>query len=167
MFWTLRAVTDLGGRAAVDPIVMRVIRDLHISAAQMEVHYPTGARATGSKVRHRLAFARTGLKNIKMLSNPERSVWEITKHGAAFLKPLTNDPHALPRSNRSANSRSGVEMTALERELSERLIAENRTDSSRRYRSPLGSEGDNRGSVEPPTDWPSKVIESKTKRGQR
>lgn len=85
MYPTLVAVQRLGGSAAISELDETVLDVAGVTEEQLAVEYPPGGSASGSKVVHRLHWARTYLKAIGALDNSERGVWSLNKTGAAYL----------------------------------------------------------------------------------
>ena len=52
----LSIAEDLHGSGQKSEIVDAVLERAHVTTEQRDVHYPSGASATGSKVEHRIAF---------------------------------------------------------------------------------------------------------------
>lgn len=63
-----------------------VIERLGLTDEQLTVSYPDGSKARGSKILHRIAFARSSLKLFSAIDNSERSVWSIAPSGRALLQ---------------------------------------------------------------------------------
>jgi restriction system protein len=63
-----------------------VVELLGISDDQLAVAYPPGSSAKGSKVLHRIAFARSSMKLVGALDNSIRGVWTITPEGRELLE---------------------------------------------------------------------------------
>ncbi len=86
---TLRAVRDLGHTAKNEEIDEKVIQQEGFSEEQMAVLHKDGPR---SEIEYRLAWARTYLKGMGALDNPQRGVWVTTDQGKKFeeheLEPL-------------------------------------------------------------------------------
>jgi restriction system protein len=85
MYPTLIAIRDLGGSAAVAEVDETAIGVAGITDEQLAVEYPPEASSTGSKVVHRLHWARTYLKAIGAIDNSERGVWSLTGMGLGYL----------------------------------------------------------------------------------
>jgi len=90
LLWpTLRAVRELGHTAKLEEIDEKVIEQVGFSEDQMAVLHKEGPR---SEIEYRLAWARTYLKGIGALDNPQRGVWVTTDLGKQFeeheLEPL-------------------------------------------------------------------------------
>jgi restriction system protein len=85
MYPTLVAVQDLGGSAKVAELDEAVLERAGVTDEQLAVEFPEDARTTGSKVIHRIQWARTYLKAIGALDNSERGVWAINQKGLEYL----------------------------------------------------------------------------------
>lgn len=85
MFPILQAVDELQGSAHKSEIDSLVIEHAGITEQELDVEYPDGGSAKGSKVLHRLAFARSALKLFEALENSERGVWSLTPQGRRYL----------------------------------------------------------------------------------
>lgn len=90
LLWpTLRAVRELGHTAKLDEIDEKVVEQESFSDDQMAVLHKEGPR---SEIEYRLAWARTYLKGMGALDNPQRGVWVTTENGRRFeeheLEPL-------------------------------------------------------------------------------
>lgn len=62
-----------------------VIELMGVTPEQLAVPYPAGSKAKGSKVIHRIAFARSSLKLCGALDNAQRGIWSITALGRELL----------------------------------------------------------------------------------
>src|ERR1035441_9763175 len=78
----LQAVLELGGSASISEIVETVIRREDFSDAQQAVLHIDGP---GTEIGYRLAWARTYLKGMGLLTNSSRGVWSLTEDGTALL----------------------------------------------------------------------------------
>ena len=85
MLPTLVAIRELGGSAAISELDKRVISVAKVTEEQLAVEYPPDASSTGSKVVHRLHWARTYLKAIGAVNNSVRGVWSLTPVGQEYL----------------------------------------------------------------------------------
>jgi restriction system protein len=87
---TLTALHKLGGSGSVDEIEEKVATLLGLTDEQAnEIH-----RGNTTKLRYRLAWARTSLKQFGLLENSSRSVWALTEEG---LKTHSVDKEAVKR----------------------------------------------------------------------
>jgi restriction system protein len=84
---TLQAVGELGGSASIGEIVETVIKREGFSDAQQAVLHNDGPE---TEIGYRLAWARTYLKGMGLLTNSSRGVWALTDDGTAML----TDPSA-------------------------------------------------------------------------
>ena len=84
---TLQAVAELGGSASIGEIVETVIKREGFSDAQQAVLHNDGPE---TEIGYRLAWARTYLKGMGLLTNSSRGVWTLTDDGTALL----TDPSA-------------------------------------------------------------------------
>ena len=88
LLWpTLRAVTELGGSASIGEIAEAVIKYRGFSEAQQGVLHNNGPE---TEIGYRLAWARSYLKGMGLLTNSARGVWALTDEGTA----LVTDPAA-------------------------------------------------------------------------
>jgi restriction system protein len=90
LLWpTLRAIRELGHTARLEEVDEKVVEQEGFSEQQMAVLHKDGPR---SEIEYRLAWARTYLKGIGALDNPQRGVWVTTDAGKRFeereLEPL-------------------------------------------------------------------------------
>jgi len=83
----LQAVGELGGSASISEIVETVIRREGFSDAQQAVLHNDGPE---TEIGYRLAWARTYLKGMGLLTNSSRGVWALTDDGTGLLR----DPSA-------------------------------------------------------------------------
>lgn len=116
LLWpTLLAVRSLGHRATLAEIDEKVIEQEGFSEEQLAVLFKEGPR---SEIEYRLAWARTYLKGMGALDNPERAVWETTEEGRTMLEsdlePLRQSYLAKLAAERKkkkeAASRAGAEL---------------------------------------------------------
>src|SRR5215510_10043185 len=82
LFPALQAVGELGGSASISEIVETVIRREGFSDAQQAVLHNDGPE---TEIGYRLAWARTYLKGMGLLTNSSRGVWALTDHGTGLL----------------------------------------------------------------------------------
>jgi restriction system protein len=83
----LQAVGELGGSASIGEIVETVIKREGFTDAQQAVLHNDGPE---TEIGYRLAWARTYLKGMGLLTNSSRGVWALTDEGTALL----TDPSA-------------------------------------------------------------------------
>jgi restriction system protein len=83
MLWpVLQALAELGGSASIGEIVETVIKREGFSDAQQAVLHNNGPE---TEIGYRLAWARTYLKAMGLLTNSTRGVWALTDEGSALL----------------------------------------------------------------------------------
>jgi restriction system protein len=89
LLWpALRAVSDLGGSASIGEIVESVIKQQGFSEAQQAVLHNDGPE---TEIGYRLAWARTYLKGMGLLTNSARGIWALTEAGTELLtSPITD-----------------------------------------------------------------------------
>lgn len=91
MLWpVLQAVAELGGSASIGEIVETVVKREGFSDEQQAILHNEGPE---TEIGYRLAWARTYLKAMGLLSNSTRGVWALTDTGTALLTDpsLTDD----------------------------------------------------------------------------
>src|ERR1700733_1816478 len=90
MLWpTLQAVAELGGSASIGEIVETVIKREDFSNAQQAALHNDGPE---TEIGYRIAWARTYLKGMGLLTNSTRGVWALTDEGTALVtEPSTTD----------------------------------------------------------------------------
>lgn len=84
----VRAVAELGGSASISEIVETVIRREGFSEEEQIVLHKNGPE---TEIGYRLAWARTYLKGMGLLTNSQRGVWTLTDHGSALLEDASLD----------------------------------------------------------------------------
>jgi restriction system protein len=83
LLWTtLQAVAELGGSASISEIAETVIKREAFSDEQQAILHKNGPQ---TEIEYRLAWARTVLRWIGLLSNSSRSVWALTDEAKAVL----------------------------------------------------------------------------------
>lgn len=83
LLWpTLQAVSELGGSASISEIVEAVIKRQGFTEQQQEVLHNDGP---DTEIGYRLAWARTYLKGMGLLTNSQRGVWTLTEQGTGLL----------------------------------------------------------------------------------
>jgi restriction system protein len=88
LLWpALQAVAELGGSASISEIVETVIKREGFSDTQQAALHNDGPE---TEIGYRLAWARTYLKGMGLLTNSSRGVWSLTDNGTALL----TDPSA-------------------------------------------------------------------------
>jgi restriction system protein len=91
----LQAVFSLGGSASISEIVETVIQREGFTDAQQAVLHHDGP---GTEIGYRLAWARTYLKGMGLLTNSSRGVWALTEEGTSLLTdPSMTDTHRRER----------------------------------------------------------------------
>jgi restriction system protein len=78
MLATLIAVSDSGGSASISEIVDRAVKYEGYSDEQQAVLHGDGPN---TEIEYRLAWARTYLKGMGLLTNSKRAVWSLTSAG--------------------------------------------------------------------------------------
>ena len=88
LLWpTLQAVTELRESASIDEITETVIKRRSFSERQQAVLHNNGS---ATEIGYRLAWARSYLKGMGLLTNSTRGIWAPTDEGTA----LVTDPAA-------------------------------------------------------------------------
>ena len=83
LLWpVLQAVGELGGSGSISEIVETAIKREGFSDAQQAVLHNDGPE---TEIAYRLAWARTYLKGMGLLTNSSRGVWALTDEGTALL----------------------------------------------------------------------------------
>ena len=83
LLWpTLQAVTELGGSASIGEIAETVIKRQGFSDAQLAVLHNNGPE---TETGYRLAWARSYLKGMSLLTNSARGIWALTDAGTALV----------------------------------------------------------------------------------
>src|SRR5215470_4324577 len=90
LLWpALQAMGELGGSASIGEIAETVIKREGFTDAQQAVLHNNGPE---TEIGYRLAWARTYLKGMGLLTNSARGVWALTDEGTALLTdPSAND----------------------------------------------------------------------------
>ncbi len=78
----LQAVAELGGSASIGEIVETVVKQQGFSDVQQGVLHNNGPE---TEIGYRLAWARTYLKGMGLLTNSARGVWALTDEGTELL----------------------------------------------------------------------------------
>lgn len=94
LLWTtLQAVAELGGSASISEIAETVIKREGFSEEQQAILHKNGPQ---TEIEYRLAWARTVLRWIGLLSNSSRSVWAVTDEAKTVLaRPTGDEQHRL------------------------------------------------------------------------
>ena len=83
LLWpTLQAVAELGGSASIGEIAEAVIKRQGFSDAQQAVLHNNGPE---TEIGYRLAWARSYLKGMGLLTNSARGIWALTDEGTALV----------------------------------------------------------------------------------
>jgi restriction system protein len=91
LLWTtLRAVGELGGSASISEIAESVIKRESFSDEQQAVLHLNGPQ---TEIEYRLAWARTVLRWIGLLSNSSRGVWALTDEAKLMLADPSGYDH--------------------------------------------------------------------------
>lgn len=85
MLPTLEALEALGGSGTRDEIDDAVIAHMALTDDQLGIEFPPTATQKGSKVIHRLAWARTYLKKVGTVDNSRRAVWTLEPPARHYL----------------------------------------------------------------------------------
>lgn len=90
LLWpALQAVSELGGSASIGEIVETVIKQQGFSEALQGVLHNDGPE---TEIGYRLAWARTYLKGMGLLTNSARGIWALTEAGPSW--PRAQPPRA-------------------------------------------------------------------------
>ncbi len=91
MLWpTLQAAIALGGSASIAELDAAVIDREKFSDGQQEVLHGDGPQ---TEIQYRLAWARTYLKGMGLLTNSKRGVWTVTEEGQSATKEQIGPLH--------------------------------------------------------------------------
>src|SRR5450759_1867728 len=83
LLWpTLTAVSELGGSGSIGEIAEAVVKRERFTEDQQAVLHNDGPQ---TKIEYRLAWARSYLKGMGLLTNSKRGVWTLTDEGTALL----------------------------------------------------------------------------------
>jgi len=113
MLWpTLQAAIALGGSASIAELDAAVIDREQFSEEQQAVLHGDGPQ---TEIRYRLAWARTYLKGMGLLTNSKRGVWTVTEAGQAATQEQIGPLHQQfvttynkKKSKKKAGSKSDV-----------------------------------------------------------
>lgn len=84
LLWpTIEAVRALGGSGSIDEIVETVLQREHFTEEQQQILHGDGPR---TEIEYRLAWARTYLKYMGLLTNSRRGVWTLTEDGRSVRR---------------------------------------------------------------------------------
>jgi restriction endonuclease Mrr len=119
LLWpTLTAVSELGGPASIGEIVEAVVKREAFTEGQQAVLHNDGPN---TEIGYRLAWARTYLKGMGLLTNSQRGVWALTEQGTVLLTDPGMDDAAhhshQPRpSSSTGDTRSGTALNGRQRD---------------------------------------------------
>src|SRR5690606_28854734 len=83
MLWpAMAAVSKHGGSVSIDEMLQTVIEYEGLTEAQQAVLHGDGP---ATEIGYRLAWARTYLKGMGLLTNSRRGVWTLTEEGQRFI----------------------------------------------------------------------------------
>lgn len=92
MLWpTLQAAKALGGSASIAELDAAVIEAEQFSSKQQDVLHGDGPQ---TEIQYRLAWARTYLKGMGLLTNSKRGVWTVTEAGQTVSQPEIGPLHS-------------------------------------------------------------------------
>jgi len=131
MLWTLRALSELGGRAHLDVLYKRLGQLLRIPEDLLWLEHPTGARQEDYVVRHRMRFALTYLNFLGLVNSHGQGDWCLSDEGADFLNPL--DEEDAPMAERDWSRETGIKLTSAEGKLERILIARKQAEHKKRF----------------------------------
>jgi restriction system protein len=100
----LRVLHRLGGSASIDELVQHVVEDLNPAEEILNQPHPGSSR---TELEYRLAWARTHLKNLGLITNSGRGVWALTPAGQQTEQ--LDDPAAAIRKLRKTYKRRRTE----------------------------------------------------------
>jgi restriction endonuclease Mrr len=110
MLWPgLMAVEGHGGSISIDEMAQSVIELAGFSEAQQGVLHGDGPE---TEIGYRLAWARTHLKDMGLLTNSRRGVWTLTDGGHQFLALVKKDKASAHKHLREMYTKYVVEMRA-------------------------------------------------------
>jgi restriction system protein len=141
LLWpVLQAVAELGGSGSVSEILETAISRENFSDAQQAVLHKDGPQ---TEISYELAWARTYLKGMGLLTNSSRGVWALTDDGTALL----TDPSAIDDQR--------IERL---RQLLARYLTESREASKRNLSQDEGEPDDEEASAE--GSWKEQLLEA-------
>jgi len=152
---TLQALDVLGGSGTKDEIDEAVVRLMALTEDQLAIEYPLDAKQKGSKVIHRVAWARSYLKKLATIDNTQRGVWTLEPPGRAYLameqseaqKAIRVADAEIRRQDRVARLARGDESKPLEGSGSDRIVLQDLGDA----------EGDGRG-IDGEEEWTDRLL---------
>jgi restriction system protein len=105
-------VNKHGGSASIDEILQTVIELEGLTEAQQGVLHGDGP---ATEIGYRLAWARTYLKGMGLLTNSRRGVWTLTDEGHRFVAGVDDSDVAARDQVRERWSKYLVELRAVQR----------------------------------------------------
>ena len=88
LLWpAMAAVSKHGGSVSIDEMLQTVIELEHLTEAQQGVLHGDGP---ATEIGYRLAWARTYLKGMGLLTNSRRGVWTLTDEGHRFMASVNH-----------------------------------------------------------------------------
>ncbi len=107
---TLRALVDLGGSASITELNAAVVIAARWAEQQQQVLHGDGP---STEIEYRLAWARTYLKMMGLVTNSSRGVWAVTELGRATpeadLEALRREASAARRAQRRTPATTGTQ----------------------------------------------------------
>lgn len=120
----LSALTALGGSASISEVDSRVIEAWPFTEREQAVLHGPGP---GTEIEYRLAWARTYLKKMGLITNSRRGVWSLTPEGQVVDRRTLPELHAAVleqmKADRIKRAESGMRVGA-----DDAAAAEDRTD---------------------------------------
>jgi restriction system protein len=108
----MAAVDNHGGSASIDEMLQTVVALEGLTDEQQAVLHKDGPR---TEVGYRLAWARTYLKGMGLLTNSQRGVWTLTEEGYRFVSGLRASDSAAREEIRERWSTYAVKLRAEQR----------------------------------------------------
>src|ERR1035441_5973918 len=109
----LETLDKLGGSGTKDEMDEITIDLMGLKPEQMAVEFPSDAQQKGSKVVHRLAWARTYLKKFGATDNSRRGVWTLEPPGRKYLEmPREEAATALRNADAEVRKQARLEKAA-------------------------------------------------------
>jgi restriction system protein len=105
---TVQVLRDLGGSGSIEEINESVVKLRGLTEEQQAVPHPRGNR---SEIEYRLAWARTLVKDLGLITNSQRGVWALTPAGQTVTKEGV-DELKKERSRRRAAARKKAKQAA-------------------------------------------------------
>ncbi|WP_248582020.1 restriction endonuclease [Nocardioides sp. InS609-2] len=107
---TVQVLRDLGGSGSIEEMNEAVVQLRGLSEEQQAVPHPRGNR---SEIEYRLAWARTLVKDLGLITNSQRGVWALTPAGQTATKADV-DQLKKERSRRRAAERKKAKQAAVD-----------------------------------------------------